>query len=333
MAAVTVVVTTFARPDYLRVALDSLRAQTLADFKALICDNAADERVAQMIRDMNDERLIYVPREQNLGLMRNAIEGFKAADTEFVTKLDDDDEFFPEFLEKTVEALRRFPEAVVAFGDMQYMGPEGESLPKLQAFYDEVRGYHALESGGFYRPCLPLVLNGTIALNAAVLRTDAVDWAELNDQTETSFDFHILLEAAAGNTACYYVREPLVRYRLHPGADTSQRIVRQITGRAMAVRHALDSTKVYDRGMLTRDLARVGLDFCRHLLREGRRREAWQALRPALAECWKPEVFRLAILALLPTSLSRAVAERRYRSWEEARDREDISAPPTVSAA
>ncbi|HHX48661.1 MAG TPA: glycosyltransferase family 2 protein, partial [Brevibacterium sp.] len=134
----TVVTTTFKRPDYLRLALQSLADQTFEDFTCLVCDNANEPEVAELVASFGD-RFEYVGRPENLGLVGNALAGFQAATSEFAVKLDDDDEFDERFLELAIGALREHPNAAVSFGDLRYVGPDGEFLPAKQALEDGSR--------------------------------------------------------------------------------------------------------------------------------------------------------------------------------------------------
>lgn len=315
MAAVTVVTTTFNRPDYLRAALMSLMEQTFADWEVLVCDNANDTRVAELLSELDDERLIYVPRPTNLGLMHNALEGFKAAQGDFIVKLDDDDAFHPDFLARTVGALRDHPEAVLAFTNVEYMDGEEKALPNYQAFQDGLRDYQAF-GAGIIRPFLDVVLTG-LALNAALLRRDAVDWANLIEEADTAYDLHILLEACGDYTAAYYVPERLVRYRIHPGGDTARRLIAQQEGALTVVEHALSSTKGYDRATLARMVRTLSVGLAREYLREGQTRDALRKVGPVLRQSIDPEAARLAALSLVPGRFASRMATARGRQWAD----------------
>lgn len=315
MAAITVVTTTFNRPDYLRVALTSLLAQTFTDWEVLVCDNANDSRVSELLAELDDKRLVYVPRETNLGLMHNALEGFKAAQGEFIVKLDDDDAFHPDFLARTFAALRDHPEAVLAFTDVAYMDSEGKALSNHQAFQDGLREYRAF-GAGLIRPFLDVVLTG-LALNAALLRRDAVDWGNLIEEASTSYDLHILLEACGDYTAAYYIPERLVEYRVHPGGDTARRLIVLQEGALAAVEHALASPKGYDRATLTRMVRTLSVGLAREYLREGRTGDALQVVRPALRSGIDVEVARLTALSLVPGKVASRIVEARGRRWAE----------------
>ena len=73
---VTIVVPTYRRPALLRESLEAIRAQGFSDYVALVCDNSPDREAAAVVAALGDERFQYVPREENLGILGNAVSGF-----------------------------------------------------------------------------------------------------------------------------------------------------------------------------------------------------------------------------------------------------------------
>ncbi|GAA1393883.1 hypothetical protein GCM10009599_17480 [Luteococcus peritonei] len=322
---------TYLRQEYLRGALDSLVRQEFSDFTALVCDNANSAETRDLVASYGDDRLVYVPREENLGLVRNSLEGFRAARTEFVTKLDDDDEFEPGYLKRAVEALRAHPDAAFAFTDMRWIGPSGEDLHEVQQQQDESHGYDRLVEG-MYRPLTTLLVHGVVALNATVLRTSALDWAALDEDTATAFDLHILLEAARTGGGAWHVAERLVRYRVHPATDSVLNYERQLRGRQVALAHALTDAAPFDRPALEAAQTNTALTLSRVLLSEGDARASRQALAPALRGAVKPAAFRLAALGVLPSGLTRSVMEIRGARWRKRHGMGPTSPAPRTAA-
>lgn len=316
MAAVTVVMPTYLRQEYLPRAIESLLAQEFKDFTALICDNANSEITRRYVESLHDDRLVYIPREENLGLVRNSLQGFQSANTEFVTKLDDDDEFEPTYLKRCVEALRAHPEATFAFTDMRWIGPKGEALDAVQAQQDESHGFSQLHEG-VYRPLNTLLVHGVVALNATVLRTSAVDWKALREDTETAFDLHILLEAARGGAGAWHVAERLVRYRVHPTTDSATNYARQLRGRLVALEDALPDAAAFDRPALHAALQQTAMTLARVELIKGHPGASRAALRPVLRDGVNPAIVRLAVLGTLPARVSQGLMERREAQWQK----------------
>lgn len=314
MPLLTVVVPTYRRPEFLRSALASLAAQTYTDFVVDVCDNANDEATGAVVSEFADERFRYVPRPENLGLMRNAVEGFRAAATPFVAKLDDDDAWHPDFLARVMPPLVDDDRLVLSFSDMRFVGPDGEYLDGAQERIDAAKQLaHVPE--GLIRPLASYALRGVIPLNAAVFRRDLVDWDAVPEDTATAFDLHIVLQLCGNDAAGHHEAARLVDYRLHPDADTSTGLVRQLCGSSSALAHALASG-AYE-GVADVESARAVLNvrLARAAIASQERDIARKASREALRDRPSLEAARLVVLAHLPGVVARRIVAARGQRY------------------
>src|SRR5688572_26204040 len=103
----SVVIPTYARPEFLRLALQSVLAQTVQDFEALVVDDGAPGTVQLP----NDRRLRLVRRSSNGGPAAARNTGLALARGQYVTFLDDDDLFTPDRLEIGLHGVREVPVA------------------------------------------------------------------------------------------------------------------------------------------------------------------------------------------------------------------------------
>lgn len=102
---VSVIVPTHDRPETLRVALESILAQTYRDFEIVVVnDHGVD---VQHVLDAVDTegRISYVRHAVNRGLAAARNSGLGVARGRYVAYLDDDDRFYPEHLETLVGFL------------------------------------------------------------------------------------------------------------------------------------------------------------------------------------------------------------------------------------
>lgn len=102
---VSVIVPTHNRPETLRVALESILAQTYRDFEIVVVnDHGAD--VQHVLDALDGEgRISYVRHAVNRGLAAARNSGLGVARGRYVAYLDDDDRFYPEHLETLVGFL------------------------------------------------------------------------------------------------------------------------------------------------------------------------------------------------------------------------------------
>lgn len=89
----------------LQRAIRSIIDQTFRDFEVIIVDDASTDSTPDVVKSFQDDRLIYIRREKNgcAAAARNS--GIMQAKGEYISFLDDDDEYLREFLEKTWQAL------------------------------------------------------------------------------------------------------------------------------------------------------------------------------------------------------------------------------------
>ena len=101
----SVYVATRNRVEKLRVAVNSVLAQTNNNFELIVVDDASDDGTSEYLRSManSDARIKVLRNESRCGpqVARNRAIGL--ASGEFVTGLDDDDWFHPERLAVLVD--------------------------------------------------------------------------------------------------------------------------------------------------------------------------------------------------------------------------------------
>lgn len=108
---VTVVIPHFNLGEHLPATLASVAAQTVQGFRTLIVDDGSTDASSIALIDSLEREGTPVLRKPNggLGSARNA--GLRAATTPWVLVLDADDLLAPDFLEKTLAAAARAPQA------------------------------------------------------------------------------------------------------------------------------------------------------------------------------------------------------------------------------
>lgn len=101
----SVVTPTCRRPELLARAIASVLGQTYPGFEHVIVDDAGEERTEALVRSFGDPRLVLVRHERQAGAAAAYNSGVRAARGELITFLDDDDEYLPAFMERTLSFL------------------------------------------------------------------------------------------------------------------------------------------------------------------------------------------------------------------------------------
>lgn len=114
---VTVLISTYNRPQYLAEAIESVVNQRYQDWELIVLNDGGVD-VADVVNKFADPRIIYVPDEQNKGAARRFNQGLEMARGEYVTYLGDDDIFYPNHVEVLVKALDDNPDIALAYSDL-----------------------------------------------------------------------------------------------------------------------------------------------------------------------------------------------------------------------
>jgi len=97
----SIVLTTFKREHLLARAIRSVLKQSFKDFELIIIDDGGSEVTERIVSSFEDERIILISNKQNLGVAASRNIGIRSCSGKYISFLDDDDEYYCEFLLKT----------------------------------------------------------------------------------------------------------------------------------------------------------------------------------------------------------------------------------------
>jgi glycosyltransferase involved in cell wall biosynthesis len=115
--AVSICLPVYNGENYLAVAVESMLAQTFADFELIISDNASTDRTEEICRKFADAdpRVRYHRNERNVGGANNQAIAVQLSRGRYVRLAAHDDKVAPAHLEECVAVLEERPGAVIAF--------------------------------------------------------------------------------------------------------------------------------------------------------------------------------------------------------------------------
>jgi hypothetical protein len=117
---VSVLMPTYEQASFIPRALDSLRAQSLAQWEAIIVDDGSRDDTRDAVAPwLADARIRYIRLERNTGLGHALNVALAQARAPYVAYLPSDDVFYREHLARLVALLDRAPAAVLAHAGMR----------------------------------------------------------------------------------------------------------------------------------------------------------------------------------------------------------------------
>jgi glycosyltransferase involved in cell wall biosynthesis len=108
--AVSIILPTYNRLEFLRNAIDSVFAQTFEDWELIIADDGSSADTNTYLRTLDNPpraKVIWLPHSGRPSVVRNA--ALRDARGDYVAFLDSDDVWLPKKLETQVASLRRHP--------------------------------------------------------------------------------------------------------------------------------------------------------------------------------------------------------------------------------
>jgi len=211
MLPVSVVLAVHNGRPYLTEAIDSVLAQTFAEFELIVVDDASTDDTWELLEGYaaREQRIVLLRNEVNIGQTRSLNRGLDAAGGRYVARMDADDVALPERLAAQVAFLDHHAEVGV-------LGTAGR-------FIDEVG-----RNWGLFRPPETdlqirwyMMLENAFAHPTVMLRSDVLNRAGLryDPSFRVSQDYD-LWSRLLRFTRAANLRAPLLKYRLHSRSMT-----------------------------------------------------------------------------------------------------------------
>jgi len=207
---VKVLVTTYNRRDWAEAAIKSALAQTYSNLHVVIVDDGSTDGTGDLVRAFavqHPERVTAIVKSENRGITDSIRVGLTAEpEAPFVAFLNDDDLWYPDKLERQMEAFSgaQQPSLVYAEADIMDIANDrtGEVFSQIWGHFDS--GSFRESLGGNHVCASTIVITGELA--RIVVRT-------LRGTLGGNWDYAVVM-LAAGYGSITKVDEPLALYRV-----------------------------------------------------------------------------------------------------------------------
>lgn len=123
---VTVYITNYNYGAFIEQAVESVLHQTMQDFELIIIDDGSTDNSREIIERYEPDPRIQAIFQQNKGLNVTNNIALRAARGKYIVRLDADDYFHPQALEKLTAKLDADPELGLVFPDYYFVNEAGE---------------------------------------------------------------------------------------------------------------------------------------------------------------------------------------------------------------
>lgn len=214
-ANVTVFIAVFNGEQFLEETIASVLAQTYRNFELLVVDDCSTDRTAEILRAIDDPRLRVERNERNRGRTYTRNRGLQLARGEFLAVLDADDLCEPERLAKCVAFLDSHPQVAAVGSAATYVDEGGRPL-----FVNRVPTDSALIRSRMF------TVNCFVHSSVTMRRRWALAVGGYDERLSQAEDYDLLLRLGARHPLAN-LPEPLVRYRIHGGQVSQQKLAVQ----------------------------------------------------------------------------------------------------------
>jgi glycosyltransferase involved in cell wall biosynthesis len=198
-------------------AITSVLSQTFPDWELWIVDDCSTSETEVIVNQFEDSRIHYYRRDKNsehrLGEVKNSVKDKVTG--QYVTFLDDDNYYQPDFLEAMVDRIENIGEEKVIYCDSIYWEEERQGEIISGATRKGV-----IRSQNFDRELIKL--GNYIDLGEIIAKKEWLDEVGWFDETiqYCGEDWEVFLRLIAGAREFYHYSVPLTNYWVHATQGT-----------------------------------------------------------------------------------------------------------------
>jgi glycosyltransferase involved in cell wall biosynthesis len=292
---VSIVVPTYNQADFLREAIESVRAQTLADWEMIVVNNRSTDDTVDVVASFNDPRirLLEIQNDGIIAASRNL--ALSAARCETVAFLDSDDQWYSQKLERCLSSLNDVD--VVCHSEFWTRG--GRPFKKVHYGPERRATFQSL-----------LYEGNSVSTSAVVARIHLIrDVGGFSEDRSlvTAEDYDLWLSLAKAGARFRFLQDVLGEYRVHEASASSSTLRNANAILSVIERHhrAIDDGSAASARRFRKRKAIYYHGVARQLQAHGDRKASWSWIRRAVAtDPFLLRTYAGAIVSLLPRHLS-----------------------------
>jgi glycosyltransferase involved in cell wall biosynthesis len=208
---VSILMNCYNGQQYLREAIDSVYAQTFADWEIIFIDNCSTDASGEIAKSY-DERLKYFKTEENIPLYAARNFGLNFVNGDFLAFLDVDDSWLPTKLEEQLQVFAEFSDCMLVYS--AYFVKREDASQKRFVVSKDSAGW-----GSFDR----LLYSYTINIPTVMIRYNGLpeELQKFNCQLNLSGDYVMFMKIAF-QFRIFFIDKPLAVKREHANNLTNK---------------------------------------------------------------------------------------------------------------
>jgi glycosyltransferase involved in cell wall biosynthesis len=248
--AVSVIIPTYNRAQWLRKAIKSALEQTYRNFEIIVVDDGSTDNTKELVAKLDSPIVRYVSDGTNRGAAASRNTGIGAARGEFIAFLDDDDEWVPAKLQKQLDkfSTSRATVGVVYGGSSIVSARSGKTI---HSFTSQHSPEH--KEADFLRTV-------TFSTSVPLIRKSCFHTVGLFDETLPGSQDRDMWIRLARRYEFEFISEVLVRRYIH-GEQITTNLKKKIEAKEKIYRKYYD-VLLQHPDIMAHHLSRLGILYC-----------------------------------------------------------------------
>ncbi|MBX4152344.1 glycosyltransferase family 2 protein [Paenibacillus lautus] len=146
---ISVLMPVYNRQNSVKRSVKSILDQSYTKFELIIIDDASTDQTSEIIKTINDDRIIYVKLDKNVGAACARNEGIKKARSNWLAFHDSDDLWEPSKLEKQVQLIDESIPTIIFTSFIRHKRGNHEYIPSSRMIEKEGDMHRNLLLGNF----------------------------------------------------------------------------------------------------------------------------------------------------------------------------------------
>ena len=129
---VSIILPVYNAEEFLKTAIDSVLSQTYQYFELLIINDGSTDNTSNIIQTFNDPRIVFINQLSNKGITYRLNEGIKTATGKYIARIDADDIWHPQKLEKQVSYMKHHHDISFLATDFNFLNHNGQIIKTIK---------------------------------------------------------------------------------------------------------------------------------------------------------------------------------------------------------
>lgn len=317
----SIITTTYKHEKYIAETIESILSQSFDDWQLLIGDDSPDDATWDIIQTYTEkypEKIRAWHHTQNKGIVENMnfLIRHIAPRAEYVAFLEGDDRFIPSCLHEKLAIFTEYPEVWLVYSDMDFIDEKNHGTFSRVLGSGSVHFYknERIDPRSYILARNPLIVSySSVAVRRSVL-TRYLPIENLTGSKTYSVSDYDLFFRITSNERVFGIEKSLTEYRRH--SNNLSRGYHALFDDLWKLIDAYYQKREIERKIYEKKRSWISILLAVSALAEGDKKRSWKYLKESFSFSWSSDsVYKiaLAILLLLPTSLSATLIQRRLR--------------------